>query len=138
MTFAERIKEYRVKNQMTLEQLSKITGLAKQTLNRYELGTRVPKVDIVDEIAKKLNINTLWLMGYDVDMAGYQAHNLDTESKATDSIEDMLKQIKNNDNLQGVIMCFDGDKQESVELSKDEYKMLKDILKAIRGNESNT
>lgn len=68
-TFAERLAEYRTIRDITLEQLSKETDLPAQTLNRYELGQRIPKVDVANDIAAKVNVNPLWLQGYDVDMA---------------------------------------------------------------------
>lgn len=39
-----------------------------QTLSRYELEQRVPKIDTAVEIAESLGINPLWLQGYNVPM----------------------------------------------------------------------
>ena len=66
-TFAKRIKLYREQKELTLAELGVIADVPAQTLNRYELGQRVPKVDVAIEIAEKLNINPQWLQGYDVD-----------------------------------------------------------------------
>lgn len=68
-TLAERIKEYRTMERLSLAELSEKTGIPPQTLNRYELGQRVPKVDAAAEMAERLHINPLWLQGYDVPMA---------------------------------------------------------------------
>ena len=43
-----------------------MTGIPAQTLNRYELGQRVPKIDTAVKIAEAIGINPLWLQGYDV------------------------------------------------------------------------
>ncbi len=68
-TFAERLKEYRtILNQYTLLELEKMTGVPAQTLNRYELGQRIPKIDIAETIAMMLHVDSMWLQGYDVDM----------------------------------------------------------------------
>lgn len=67
-TFANRIKEYRVLNKLTLAEMSQKTGIPAQTINRYELGQHVPKVDTAAEMADILNINILWLLGYDVNI----------------------------------------------------------------------
>lgn len=67
-TTAKRIQEYRDKYNLTLVELSNKTGIPAQTLNRYELGQRVPKIDVANDIADKLNINPMWLIGYDVPM----------------------------------------------------------------------
>ena len=64
-SFAKRLKTYRESNKWTLAQLEEKTGVPAPTLNRYELGQRVPKIDMAIEIATSLNINLLWLQGYD-------------------------------------------------------------------------
>ena len=51
---------------MTLSDLSNLTGIPAQTINRYELGQRAPKIDTAVQIADALRINPLWLQGYDV------------------------------------------------------------------------
>ncbi len=65
-TFAERLKTYREENKLTLKDLEQKTGVPAQTLNRYELGQRIPKVNKANEIAKRLGVNALWLQGFDV------------------------------------------------------------------------
>ena len=65
-TFSKRLKEYRNSKGYTLSELEKCTGIPSQTLNRYELEQRVPKVDVVNDIAEKLGLNTLWLQGFDI------------------------------------------------------------------------
>lgn len=67
-TFAIRIKEYRTINDFTLAEMESKIGVPAQTINRYELGQRVPKIDTAIEIADALNINPLWLQGYNVDI----------------------------------------------------------------------
>ena len=64
-----RIREYRDINGLTLSDMETLTVIPAQTLNRYELCQRVPKSDIVTRIAENLNINPLWLFGYDEDIA---------------------------------------------------------------------
>lgn len=65
-TFGDRLKEYRENNTLTLADVEKLTQIPAQTLNRYELKQRAPKVDVANDIADKLNINPVWLSGYDV------------------------------------------------------------------------
>lgn len=67
-TFSERLKYVMEQRGLSYRDLEKITGLAPQTLNRYVLGQRVPKIDVAKEIAERLNVNILWLQGYDVQM----------------------------------------------------------------------
>lgn len=48
------IKEMRIKKKMTLEALAKKSGVSRASLNRYELGTRVPNVHAAMKIARAL------------------------------------------------------------------------------------
>ena len=65
-TFSNRIKEYRETHNMTLADIEARTGVPAQTINRYELSQRSPKIDVANDIAEKLGVNALWLQGYDV------------------------------------------------------------------------
>ena len=65
---SKRIKEYRDKFDLTQMDISKKCGIPYQTLSRYELGQRKPKIDTAVEIAEALRINPLWLQGYNVPM----------------------------------------------------------------------
>jgi transcriptional regulator with XRE-family HTH domain len=65
--FSARLRDYRNTNGLTLAEMGAKTSVPAQTLNRYELGQRVPKVDTAIELAKALDVNPLWLQGYDVE-----------------------------------------------------------------------
>jgi len=64
--FAERLKIFRENNKLSFSELEKITDIPAPTLNRYETGQRVPKIDTAVGIATSLNVSPLWLLGYDV------------------------------------------------------------------------
>lgn len=66
-TFSVRLREYRTEQKLTLEDLSSRVGFPCQTLSRWERGDRVPKIDVVSQIAEKLDVSPLWLIGYDVE-----------------------------------------------------------------------
>ena len=53
-------------NNFTLSDMEEKTKIPAQSINRYELGQRVPKIDTVTELSETLNVNPLWLMGFDV------------------------------------------------------------------------
>lgn len=63
---ANRLKDYRIRYSYTLADMEKLTAVPAQTLNRYELGQRIPKIDVAIQIAEALHVNPLWMMGYDV------------------------------------------------------------------------
>lgn len=64
----DRLKEYRDIANITLAEMAQKCRIPAQTINRYELKQRAPKLDIALEIADALSINPLWLQGYDIPM----------------------------------------------------------------------
>lgn len=48
------LKEMRIKKKMTLEELSKASGVSRVSINRYELGERSPNVYIAKKLADAL------------------------------------------------------------------------------------
>ena len=72
MKFNERLKELREKNNLTQEQLAKISGVSSRMIQRYEYGTSRPRLDAAEKIAKALNVSTDELLG-NADMLVVQA-----------------------------------------------------------------
>jgi repressor LexA len=64
----KRLLEYEDKHDLNSSELAAKAGIPQQTLSRYELGQRMPKIDIVQNIASALDVNFMWLVGYDVPM----------------------------------------------------------------------
>ena len=65
-TFAERIREYMTQNGIKAIDLAKRFHVSRSTISQYVNGAVVPKRDRLVLIADVLNIDPLWLMGYDV------------------------------------------------------------------------
>lgn len=65
-TIKDRIREGLKINNMTQTDLCKKTGIAKSTMSQYLSGLYEPKQKNIFKIAKALNVNESWLMGYDV------------------------------------------------------------------------
>ena len=67
-TFAERLKEaLRLTDTKQIE-LSRLTNIDKGTINNYLWGKYEPKQNKLSMIAEALDVNPVWLMGYDVPM----------------------------------------------------------------------
>ena len=67
-TFAERLKEaLRLTGTKQIE-LSRLTNIDKGTINNYLWGKYEPKQNKLSVIAETLDVNPVWLMGYDVPM----------------------------------------------------------------------
>ncbi len=57
-------------------ELSETTGISKARISQYMNGVYVPKSKATYIIAKALNINETWLMGYDVPMERQEPTNI--------------------------------------------------------------
>ena len=68
ISIGKRIKEKREQRQMTLDELSKLVGVTRQTLSRYETGVinNIPS-DMIESIASALRTTPAQLMGWDDD-----------------------------------------------------------------------
>ena len=64
--FPSRLKEGLVRANMTQIDLSKITGISKSAISQYLSGAFKPKQDRTFVIARALDVDPAWLMGYDV------------------------------------------------------------------------
>lgn len=85
-SIAERLKEYRTSHDLTFSEMEQITGVPAQTLNRYELGQRSPKLDVAVSIAESLGVHPMWLQGYSVP-------EIETPTAVDDGLSDEDRQI---------------------------------------------
>ena len=66
--FHERLKAAMSFKHMTQSELCEITKIPKSAMSQYVSGSFIPKQERTYLIAKALNVNEPWLMGYDVPM----------------------------------------------------------------------
>lgn len=62
MSIGERIKEARLKNGLTQEQLAALIGVAKSTLTGYEKGNREPDALKINALSKALGVSGDYLL----------------------------------------------------------------------------
>ena len=65
---SERLKEAMKIVNMKQTDLARATGLHKGCISNYVLGRYEPKSNIISTLAEALNVDPVWLMGYDVPM----------------------------------------------------------------------
>ena len=61
-----RLRTLMEERKLNYEALGHLLDMKPQTLNRYVLGQREPKAQVVTEMAVRLGVDPLWLQGYDV------------------------------------------------------------------------
>jgi SOS-response transcriptional repressor LexA len=65
-TFTERLNEAMARAGMKQIDIIRLTGLSKQQMSQYVNGIFEPKLPALHLLAEVLNVNEVWLMGYDV------------------------------------------------------------------------
>lgn len=67
-TFAQRLQTIMDTMNLSKSDLAAIAEVNKSNITRYCNGTYSAKQDVIYRLSEKLNINTAWLIGYDVPM----------------------------------------------------------------------
>jgi len=76
MTFGDKLRTLRVEKNMSQEKLADLLGTSKQVISRYENNQRTPKITVVDEYAKKMNVDINYLLDNGIE-------NLDKQKEQT-------------------------------------------------------
>jgi transcriptional regulator with XRE-family HTH domain len=63
--FSDFLREYRVKNQMSQEDLARKLGTTKQVISNYENGKHTPKISVAANIADVLGVSLEKMLGVD-------------------------------------------------------------------------
>lgn len=63
MIFCERLKELRLKSEMTQDDLAKKLNISTSTISFYESGAREPNLSTLISIAEIFNVSTDYLLG---------------------------------------------------------------------------
>ncbi len=86
--FSFRLKKAMEIKRMKAAQLSKLTGIKPPLISDYLSGKYKAKQDKVYLLAKALNVNEAWLMGYDVPM-----DRIITEKTKSDILRDKIENL---------------------------------------------
>ena len=65
-TTSQRLQQALDEAGMKQADLAKATGLPKGGISNYVTGRYEPKSDVINKLAKALNVSEMWLWGYDV------------------------------------------------------------------------
>ncbi|QNO15314.1 helix-turn-helix transcriptional regulator [Alkalicella caledoniensis] len=94
MNIGERIRSLRKERDLTQKELSKLSSISEISIRKYENGDRQPKQNAIFHLAKALNVNEGWLMGYDVPMEREENIILAEQSEELTSFIRYLESIK--------------------------------------------
>lgn len=65
MEFGEVLKDIRLKNGWTMEEMAAKLGTTKQAISNYESGKRTPKITVAANFAEILGVPLEFLVGYE-------------------------------------------------------------------------
>ncbi len=92
--FSVRLKDVRLTLKMTQDQFSKALEISKPTYVRYELGEMMPKIQILQVLGSKFNVNLNWLFRGDGDMSKFvMAEDVGNMSKFVMSDNVLLREM---------------------------------------------
>ncbi|NSL49884.1 helix-turn-helix transcriptional regulator, partial len=66
LTFGDKLKKIRTERNMSQEELGELLGTSKQVISRYETNQRTPKITVVEEYARKLNVPLEYLVNHSI------------------------------------------------------------------------
>lgn len=91
----DRIRKIIDMKNLTLTQLSHMTGVAVSSISLYVNNKRTPAQNSIMAISSALNINPAWLMGYDVPMEQLFLHDvIDNITPDSDCDSKLIELIK--------------------------------------------
>ena len=93
--FAERLRMALDFRNMKATELSELTGINKSTISQYLSKEYEPKRDRIKLFAKTLNVNEVWLTGYDVPMEISSVDKTDSLIEEYELNPDELREYEN-------------------------------------------
>lgn len=114
----DRLKEALAMRNMRPVDLSDKTGIPKGAISYYMAGKSQPKADRLYQIAKTLNVNEAWLMGYDVPAVRT------AEQKKNDDLVQVVAQLRKDPEFFEVVKLL-------AELPASDYASIKQLVTAL-------
>jgi transcriptional regulator with XRE-family HTH domain len=115
MNIGDRIKQKRLANNLTLEEIGKTLGLNKSTISKYESGLISIPSDKIEKLAKILNTTPAYLMGWE------------ENSKELKSVEDL-----DFSGINRIAAHFEGD-----EFSEDDLNEIQNFINYVKQKNKN-
>lgn len=137
--FAERLRIALDFRNMKATELSELTGINKSTISQYLSKEYEPKRERIELFAKTLNVNEVWLTGYDVPMGIDSTDEKDSLVEEYELNPDELKEYENIKMTTSTLM-FNGrpaSENDKIELEKILKEFFIKALLKKRADEEN-
>lgn len=130
--FAKRLNKAMSINKLRQVDLVKLTGISKATISQYLSGEFKPKDSYLKKLSDVLNVNELWLEGYDVPMDKY---TFDL-SKSEFFVDPLSKAIKSAEKANNILYYNETNKFINEKVNKfisinynERFNVLQEIIK---------
>ena len=132
MMLTNKLKVEREKAGMSLSELSKITGISKSTLQRYETGTtkKIP-IEAIPTIERALKLPSGFLMGWS-DKPQNTPDNDSPKSIEQMTAREILERAEELGKTTYDIIGYDGRNTTRTTLTEDEYEKVMGIIEILR------
>lgn len=111
----DRLREAMGARGMRAVDLVEKTGIPKGTISYYLSGKTEPRADRIYIIARALDINEAWLLGYDVPMARPE------ERKKNDQLAKLVAKLKTDENFYNTVSAL-------ARLTESQYRSIEQLI----------
>lgn len=115
MSFQTVLKQLRLQDQLTQEELAKKLGVAKSLVSMWENGERKPSFEMLEAIADFFNVNMSKLLGED----SATLTPKDERSLKSGAVTDFLLSLP-REKLRGILLALDAPAEVLSELDQQE------------------
>lgn len=96
--FGDRLKILRKQKNLTQKQLADLVGVKNSIISFYEVGDRLPSLEIVKKLAAVLHVSTDYLLGFEknnsVDVSGLDENDIKLVRSLIDTLRDKNQRIQ--------------------------------------------
>lgn len=123
-----RIKLLRKENGLTQAELGKLVGVSDASINKYEKGSMVPKIDKIEKMANIFHVSIDYLTGKSDSRTGVNDHWDEVARKMNVGVENPLPPLARDKDIARKALLLDFDKlNESGR--KEALKQVKNLSK---------
>lgn len=117
--FRDRLREAMEARGLRSVDLVEKTGIPKVTISYYLSGKTVPRSDKLYLLAKALNINEAWLLGYEVSIERSQ------ESKKNDQLAKLVARLRTDEGFFSTVSSLS-------ELTPEQYQSIELLVSTLK------
>lgn len=96
--FGERLKKLRKEKRLTQKQLASMIGVQHSIISFYEVGDRIPSVEIIIKLSSVLHVSSDYLLGIEkrevIDISGLSAEDKKLIRSMVDNIREKAEYKK--------------------------------------------